>query len=149
MGNAEIRRGSLELVRLGLGVKAAVALLQYTIPFLLAYGLARNDRDRLCLWIALTLTIIGGLGIIALPIPSVKLRRITTPNGELYVPEYEINYNSWPYPALLALSHAGGILYIITYALVAARSETKDNSLSKPLTRPHNPHLVLGRRASR
>ena len=116
------RSGSLELVKLGLGVKVVAALLQYAVPFLLAYGLAHTRRIKRGLWLALALTAVGGLGVNALPIASVRLERVAVPSGQLYVPRYEVNYVTWPYPAFLALSHVGGVLYMVVYAVLAART---------------------------
>ena len=109
--------GSLELVRLGLAVKAAAAL-QYAVPFLLVCGLIRRSSVRAALWLALVMTVIGGLGIVAMPIASVKLRSAVVSGTKLYVPKYEVDYTSWPYPVFLALSHVGGILYILVYVAV-------------------------------
>jgi len=116
---AGMREGSLGLVRLGLWVKVAAASLQYLVPFLLVHGLARG-RVRGCLYLALALTVVGGLGTIALPIANVRLVEVMTPGGRMYVPRYEVDYTAWPYPALLALSHAGGVLYMLAYAVTAA-----------------------------
>ena len=112
-------RGSLELVRLGLAVKAAAALLQYAVPFLLAYGLTRRNGVKVALWLALAATAVGGLGITATPIADVELKAVVVSGTEFYVPKYEVDYTSGPYPAFLALSHVGGVLYVLAYAVVA------------------------------
>lgn len=113
-----VSRGSIELVKLGLGVKAAAAILQYSIPLLLAYGLARSSGIKRVLWLALVLAIVGGLGILVLPILSVRLEQVVASSGKLYVPKYEVEYASWPYPILLLFSHLGGILYMVAYAII-------------------------------
>jgi len=122
--------GSLELVRLGLAVKASAALLQYAVPFLLVYGLIRRSGVKAVLWLALVMTVIGGLGITATPITSVELRSVVVSGTKLYVPKYEVDYTSWPYPAFLVFSHAGGILYILVYVAVitALRKATENNA---------------------
>ena len=127
---AGMREGSLELVRLGLGVKVVAALLQYSIPFLLAYGLARRGKVRQGLWLALVLTVVGGLGVTALPITSVRLEPVIVSSGKLYVPRYEVNYTSWPYPLFLVLSHLGGVLYMIIYGIIIKDFEAATRSLA-------------------
>jgi len=119
--------GSLELVRLGLTVKAAAAVLQYAVPFLLEYGLTHHNGVRAVLWLALAATVVGGLGITATPIADVELRAIVVTGTKFYVPKYEVDYASGPYPVFLVLSHVGGVLYILVYAVVAAtlRKATK------------------------
>ncbi len=58
----------------------------------------------------------------ALPIASVRLERVAVPSGQLYVPRYEVNCATWPYPAFLALSHIGCVLYMVIYVVLAART---------------------------
>jgi len=116
-----MKTGSLQLVRLALAVKVAAALFQYSIPFLLVYGIARNGKTRLALWAALIATIVGGLGVVATPIANVRLELVAVSDNRFYVPRYEIDYTSWPYPAFLALSQSGGILYILVYAITVTK----------------------------
>ena len=117
---AGARAGSLELVRLALSVKAGAALLQCAVPLLLMRGFA-GGREAAALWAALAMTAAGSLGLTALPIGTVELVPVETPSGTLYAPRYHVDYASWPYPALLALSHLGGALYMIVCARIAAR----------------------------
>ena len=120
-----MKQGSVELARLALTIKAAAAILQYAVPFLLAYPAARDSKARIALFLALALTIVGGLGTTATPIPTVKLKPISTQSGVIYALTYEVDYVQWPYPAYLALSHLGGILYILAYASIMLRNASK------------------------
>ena len=123
-----MKTGSLQLVRLALAVKAAAALFQYSIPFLLLFGIARSSKTRLALWAALIATIVGGLGVVAMPIASVRLEPIAVSDNGFYVPKYEIDYTSWPYSVFLTLSHSGGILYLLIYALTITKLRSVDDS---------------------
>jgi len=123
-----MKTGSLQLVRLALAVKAAAALFQYSIPFLLLYGIYRNSKTELALWMALIATIIGGLGVVATPIASVRLEPIAVSDNKFYAPKYEIDYTSWPYPVFLTLSHSGGILYVLVYIITITKLHSADDS---------------------
>lgn len=112
-----MKTGSLQLVRLALATKTIAALFQYPIPFLLVYGIASDSRIKLALWAALILTILGGLEVIITPITGVGLKQVPVQGNKFYVPRYEIDYTSWPYPVFLVLSHSGGILYMLVYAI--------------------------------
>ena len=120
-----MKQGSVELARLALTIKAAAAIMQYAVPLLLAYPAARDSKARTALLLALALTIVGGLGTTATPIPIVKLKPISTQSGVIYAPTYEVDYAQWPYPVYLALSHLGGILYILAYASIILRNASK------------------------
>ena len=122
---AGMQRGSSALVRMGQVVKAGAALLQYAVPFLLIYGLSRK-RSRTVLWLALMLTVVGSLGVVALTIGSVELARVESAGQTLYVPRFSVDYTSGLYPILLGMGYAGGALYLIAYGLLAARFFRED-----------------------
>ena len=122
-----MKTGSLQLVKLALAIKAAAALFQYSIPFLLVYGIVRNGKTRLALWVALIAIIVGGLGVVTTPIASVRLEPVVVSNNRLYVPKYEVDYTSWPYPAFLVLSYPGGILYMLVYAITITKLRSASN----------------------
>jgi hypothetical protein len=113
-----MRRGSLVLFKAGQMVKVGAALLQYTIPFLLVYGLSRKV-SRALLWLALILTVIGNFGVVALPIGNIELEAIEAAGQELYAPQFSVDYTSGLYPVLLGMGYTGGALYMIAYGLLA------------------------------
>ncbi|RLE97024.1 MAG: hypothetical protein DRJ63_09740 [Thermoprotei archaeon] len=127
-----VRSGSLEAVKAALLVKAVAATLQYAVPFLVVYS-ETKDFSRKILWLALITVTIGGFMVTSTPISSIKLKTVNTSKETLYIPVYRVNYTQWPYPLYLTLCHIGGILYLITYALVIIKY--RENSLSD---RPEN-----------
>jgi hypothetical protein len=110
-----MRRGSLSLVKTAQMVKAGAALLQYSIPFLLAFGLTRR-APRVLLWLALALTMIGNFGVVALPIGGIQLQPVESIGQTMYVPHFDVDYTAGAYPVLLALGYIGGVLYMLVYA---------------------------------
>lgn len=122
-----MQRGSLELVKLAQMVKAVAALLQYTIPFLLIYGVSGKSL-RTLLWLALALTIVGNFSAITLPIGSIELEAIETTGPQLYAPRFSVDYTSGYYPILLGMGYVGGALYMIAYGYLAARFFRIDRS---------------------
>jgi len=115
---AGMRRGSLTLVKTGQMVKAGAALLQYAVPFLMAFGLTRG-WSRTVLWLALGLSVVGNFGVIVLPISGVELERVGIPGQTIYAPRFAVDYTTGAYPALLALGYAGGALYLAVYVYLA------------------------------
>ena len=118
---AGMRRGSLDMVKAGQMVKAGAALLQYTVPFLMAFGLAAR-WPRALLWLALGLTVAGNLGVVVLPLSGMTLERVEVPGQAMYAPRFAVDYTAGAYPALLAAGYAGGVLYLVVYALLAWRT---------------------------
>jgi hypothetical protein len=118
---AGMQRGSLALVRAGQIVKAAAAVLQYAVPFLLVYGLS-SRLPRALLWLALLLTVVGNLAVVTMPIGSIELEAIEAAGQQLYAPRFSVDYTTGWYPVLLALGYAGGALYLIGYAILAVRT---------------------------
>lgn len=116
-----MQRGSLTMVKTGQAVKAGAALLQYSIPFLLVFGLGRK-KLRTLLWLALILTVVGNFGVVTLPIPGIQLEAIDSSGQTMHVPQFNVDYTSGPYPALLALGYVGGALYMLAYALLTWRT---------------------------
>jgi hypothetical protein len=115
-----MRRGSLALVKTAQGVKAGAALLQYALPFLLVYGLS-DKAPRVLLWLALILTVAGNFGTVVLPIRGLELEAIEAAGQALYVPRFDVDYTRGAYPILLGMGYTGGALYMVAYALLAAR----------------------------
>jgi hypothetical protein len=116
-----MQRGSLTVVKTAQMVKAGAALLQYSIPFLLAFGLTRR-APRVLLWLALTLTAVGNFGVVALPIGGIQLQSVESLGRTMYVPHFDIDYTTGAYPVLLALGYIGGVLYVLVYAFLTWQS---------------------------
>jgi len=115
-----MRRGSLTLAKAGQMVKAGAALLQYSVPFLMAFGLTHR-WPRALLWLALGLTVIGNFGVVVLPISGMELERVEVPGQTMYAPRFAVDYTAGAYPVLLALGYVGGVLYLVVYVLLAWR----------------------------
>ena len=130
-----MQRDSLPMVKAGLMVKAGAAVLQYVVPFLLAFGLSRKPV-RILLCLALILTVIGNFGIVALPIVGIRLEPIEGPGRTMYVPHYDIEYTTGPYPILLTMSFVGGTLYMLAYTLLTWQSWKRPALADEPLS-PH------------
>ena len=93
-------------------------MLQYSAPFLLAFGLTTN-RTRVLVWLGLILTVVGNFGVVLLPISSIQLEPIEIPGQTLYAPRFEVDYAAGAYPFLLGTGYLGGILYMAAYAVLA------------------------------
>lgn len=113
-----VQRRSLTMVKAGQVVKSGAALLQYVIPFLLAFGLSRKT-PRVLLWLALIMTIVGNFGVVALPIAGIQLKPVESYGQTTYIPQFDVDYTAGPYPMLLAIGYIGGVLYMLVYALLA------------------------------
>lgn len=116
-----MRRGSLSLVKTGQRIKAGAALLQYSVPFLLAFGLTPG-KVRLVLWLALGLSVIGNFGVITLPISGIELEQVEVAGQTMYAFQLAVDYKTGAYPILLGLGYVGGALYLIAYAYLAWRT---------------------------
>lgn len=112
-----MQSGSLLMVQAGQVIKAVAALLQYSIPFLLAFGLS-HGWTRTLLWLALVSTVIGNFGVVALPIAGIQLEAIQLSDQTVYVPRFSVDYRTSLYPVLLALGYLGGALYMLAYAFL-------------------------------
>ena len=115
-----MRRGQVSMVRLAQMIKAGAAVLQYLIPFFLVFGLTRR-ASRVALWCAAVLTTVGNFGAITLPIGGITLLPVESFGQTMYVPQFDIDYTSGPYPVLLALGYVGGVLYILVYVFLMWR----------------------------
>lgn len=113
-----MRRGSIGLVKTGQMVKAGAALLQYAVPFLLAFGLTRG-WSRTALWLALGLSAAGNFGVITLPISGLELEHLGIPGQSMYAPRFAVDYTTGAYPILLTLGYVGGVLYTVVYVYLA------------------------------
>jgi hypothetical protein len=116
-----MQRGSLSLVKTAQMVKAGAAVLQYTIPFLLAFGLTRQ-APRALLWLALAFTAVGNFGVVTLPIGAIQLQPVESFGQTMYVPQFNVDYTAGLYPILLAFGYIGGALYMLVYAFLAWRT---------------------------
>jgi hypothetical protein len=112
-----MQRGSLALVKAGQWVKMLAALLQYSVPFLLVFGLS-HGLSRALLWLALILTVAGNLGTVALTISGIQLELVEYSGQTLYAPRFQADYRTGIRMVLLALGYLGGILYIGVYAIL-------------------------------
>ena len=112
-----MRRGSLSMVKAAQMVKAGAAVLQYSIPFLLAFGLTRKV-PRVLLWLALALTVVGNFGVVTSPIEGIQLQPVESLGQTMYVPHFNVDYTAGLYPILLALGYIGGVLYMLVYAFL-------------------------------
>ena len=112
-----MQRGSLSMVKAAQMVKAGAAVLQYSIPFLLAFGLTRKV-PRVLLWLALALTVVGNFGVVTSPIEGIQLQPVESLGQTMYVPHFNVDYTAGLYPILLALGYIGGVLYMLVYAFL-------------------------------
>ncbi|MBC7249382.1 MAG: hypothetical protein H5T62_03790 [Anaerolineae bacterium] len=112
-----VQRGEVSIVKLAQMIKAGAAILQYLIPFLLAFSLTRKV-PRVLLWFAVVLTTVGNFGVITLPIGGLTLQPVESFGQTMYAPQFAVDYTTGPYPILLALGYTGGALYMLVYALL-------------------------------
>jgi hypothetical protein len=117
-------QGSRPLLLAGQWVKAASAGLAFTVPVLLVFGLSPKPQ-RLLLGLALLLSIVGGLGNLALTIGQLEIQPITTGGHTLYAPKWDVDYTAGVYPALVAASHVGGFLYLAAYVWLGWRIRSR------------------------
>jgi hypothetical protein len=116
-----MRGGSVSMIKVAQMVKAGAAVLQYSIPFLLAFGLTR-EAPRVLLWLALALTVVGNFGVVTLPIGEIQLQPVESLGQTMYVPHFNIDYTAGLYPILLALGYIGGVLYMLVYAFLTRQT---------------------------
>ncbi|MGC9399223.1 MAG: hypothetical protein ACP5HM_08800 [Anaerolineae bacterium] len=95
--------------------------MQYSVPFLLAFGLTPG-KVRLVLWLALGLSVIGNFGVITLPISGIELEQVEVAGQTMYAFQLAVDYKTGAYPILLGLGYVGGALYLIAYAYLAWRT---------------------------
>jgi hypothetical protein len=140
-----LQRGSVELLRLGQMVKALAAVLQYSIPFLLVFGMAAPGVRKL-LWPALLLTVIGNFATVAMGGLSMELQPLDGAGAVSYAPRITVDYTRGLYPLTLAMGYAGGLLYILAYGLLLFRRGPERDPASAG-SRTSQPVEVTGRRA--
>jgi hypothetical protein len=116
-----LQRGSLQMLRAGQALKATAAVLQYTIPFLLVFGIAVPSVRKL-LWIGLVLTVVGNFATVFLGGMSMEMQAVEGTGAVSYVPKLIVDYTKGLYPVLLGTGYAGGLAYILAYALLPTRT---------------------------
>ena len=116
-----MRHGSVSMIKVAQMVKAGAAVLQYSIPFLLAFGLTRKV-PRVLLWLALALTVVGNFGAVTSPIEGIQLQPVESLGQTMYVPHFNVDYTAGLYPILLALGYIGGVLYMLVYAFLTRQT---------------------------
>jgi hypothetical protein len=119
---AALRQGSLTLLRTGQAVKAVAAILQYSIPFLMIFGIAVPSTKKL-LWAALILTVVGNFSTVLMGGMSMELRAVEATGMVSHVPRLVVDYTKGFYPVLLGLGYAGGLAYILAYAVMLTRMD--------------------------
>jgi hypothetical protein len=109
-----MRNGSLETALAGQWIKAGAALLAYTVPALLVFGL--GDRTtRIVIALGWLISTIGNFGTLVLTIPAISLRSIVAGGQTLYAVHLNVDYTGGAYPLLLALGYLGGACYMAVY----------------------------------
>jgi len=113
-----MQNGSLEMALAGQWVKAGAALLAYTVPALLVFGLGdRTTRAGLVLgWL---ISAIGNFATLARTIPAIALEPVVTGDRTMYAVQFSVDYTGGIYPLLLALGYTGGALYLAAYLYLA------------------------------
>lgn len=119
---AALRQGSLSMLRTGQAVKAVAAILQYSIPFLLIFGIA-VPRIKKLLWAGLILTVVGNFSTVLMGGMSMELRAVESAGMASHVPRLVVDYTKGLYPVLLGLGYAGGVAYILAYAVMLTRMD--------------------------
>jgi hypothetical protein len=117
-----LKQGSLSLLRTGQAVKAVAAILQYSIPFLLIYGIAVPSIKKL-MWAGLILTVVGNFSTVILGGMSMELVATEGAGAISYAPRLVVDYTTGLYPVLLGLGYAGGVAYILAYASLLTRMD--------------------------
>ena len=114
------QNGSLSLALTGQWIKAISALLAFAVPALLVVGLSPKAM-RVGLGLGWLLSAIGGFGSVAMAISHLQLEPISAAGQTLYVAKFSVDYTAGVYPALLAASHVGGLLYLVVYVYLARK----------------------------
>ena len=110
--------GSLEMALAGQWVKAGAALLAYTVPALLVFGLG-NRTTRAVTVLGWLISMIGNFGTVARTIPSITLEPIMVGERTMYAVQFSVDYTGGIYPLLLAMGYVGGALYLAVYLYLA------------------------------
>jgi hypothetical protein len=119
-----LKQGSLSLLRTGQAVKAVAAIFQYSIPFLLVYGIAVPSTKKL-MWAGLILTIVGNFSTVLMGGMSMELVATEAAGAVSHVPRLVVDYTRGFYPVLLGLGYAGGVAYILAYASLLKRMDVQ------------------------
>jgi hypothetical protein len=117
-----LEQGSLSLLRTGQAVKAVAAILQYSIPFLLVFGIGVPGSKKL-MWAGLVLTVAGNFSTVLMGGMSMELQVAETGGMFSHVPRLVVDYKRGIYPVLLGLGYAGGVAYILAYSNLLARMD--------------------------
>jgi len=113
-----MQNGSLEMALAGQWVKAGAALLAYTVPALLVFGLGtRVTRAGTALgWL---ISAIGNFVTLARTIPAIALEPMMVGERTMYAVQFSVDYAVGIYPFLLAMGYVGGALYLAVYLYLA------------------------------
>ena len=110
--------GSLEMALAGQWVKAGAALLAYTVPALLVFGLG-NRTTRAATTVGWLISMIGNFGTVARTISAIALEPIMVGERTMYTVQFSVDYTGGIYPLLLAMGYVGGALYLAVYLYLA------------------------------
>ena len=113
-----MQSGSLEMALAGQWVKAGAALLAYTVPALLVFGLGTRVTRAVTVlgWL---ISMIGNFGTLARTIPAIALEPIMVADRTMYAVQFSVDYTEGIYPFLLAMGYIGGALYLAVYLYLA------------------------------
>jgi len=113
-----MQNGSLDMALAGQWVKAGAALLAYTVPALLVFGLGNCAT---CAGTALgwLISAIGNFATLARTIPAIALEPIMVGDRTMYAVQFSVDYTGGIYPFLLAMGYIGGALYLAVYLYLA------------------------------
>lgn len=112
------QNGSLRMALAGQWVKAGAALLAYTVPALLVFGLG-NRATRAVTAVGWLISAIGNFSTLALTIPAMALEPVTIGGRITYAVQFSVDYTGGIYPLLLAMGYVGGALYLAVYLYLA------------------------------
>jgi hypothetical protein len=113
-----MQNGSLEMALAGQWVKAGAALLAYTVPALLVFGLG-DPTTRAATALGWLISAIGNFGTLARTIPAIALEPIMVGERTMYAVQFSVDYTGGLYPLLLAMGYIGGALYLAVYLYLA------------------------------
>jgi hypothetical protein len=123
------QNGSLHMALAGQWIKAGAALLAYTVPALLVWGLG-NRTTRAVTAAGWLVSAIGNFGTLATTIPSIALEPVAVGDRITYAVQFSVDYAGGMYPLLLAMGYIGGALYLAVY-LHLARQQRRARSLQR------------------
>ncbi|MBN2566295.1 MAG: hypothetical protein JXB46_11350 [Candidatus Eisenbacteria bacterium] len=115
-----VRSGSLSVLRAGQAVKAGAAILQYSVPFFLAFAVA-GPWSRKALWAALGLVVVGNFATVILGASTMGLEPLARSGIVSYAPTFSVDHSRGFYPVLLVLGYSGMLLYIAAYVCLLVR----------------------------